>query len=175
MSDRCFPAGPIEWPPRPGDDRASRLRHLAACDACRVRWAADEPSRLFALLALDRPADEAWDAALDAVSANVRRDLSRMPIEAFRRRSGSGRASRVAGWVAIAAGVLLAAVVVWRAPRPSAPERSAPVAVVESAGLPLDGLAGVEWISVDERAAERIDFRVGDTQVTMILDKGLEL
>ena len=79
--------------------RRALLRHVHECAACRARWAAEDPSRLFAALAL-APPDE---AALDRLSAAVDRDIE---LQAAGRKGG-----RIYAAASIAASLTLAAVV----------------------------------------------------------------
>lgn len=139
-----------------GEARAETRRHLLGCPACRSRLAARDPARIFSLLGRVSPPER----VLDEVSRNVAEALG-----------GERRTSLWRSLAAAAASLLLAAVV----------------------GLPLlDGPAGPGLATapafsaaVPPRAAidllgpgketQVLDLTVGDTQVVMIFDEGLEL
>ena len=146
--------------------------HLAGCDLCRERLAASEPERLLILLAAERPADREWERALQAVSQSVRRTIHSQPVPL--RKSGWKRKAAV--WTAVAAGLTLAIIFGTRgsAPVPSGagPEGNAVFAVGSPTNEPS---SDIEWISTPRAEATRYDFVVGNAQVVMIFDQGLEL
>lgn len=154
-----------------GAERQTALGHLRRCAACRAGLAAVDPSHLFALLG----AEPLPAAILDEVSAGVAAALrQRAPAASGRRR-----------WLpvaAVAAGIALAALLsVALLERPGGPggaeglarrvdEPRAPV----GDALPV-GLAAVELLSSAGGRAEVFDLTIGETQVVMIFDEGLEL
>jgi hypothetical protein len=81
-----------------GPDRAAALAHVAACETCLLELGGEDPTRLFALLALE-PIPV---SVLGRVSAGVERS-----IDAEERHL---RGRRVASWLSVAASLLLAAV-----------------------------------------------------------------
>jgi hypothetical protein len=128
------------------------LEHVRSCAACRRGFVGDDPSKLFALLAL-RPIP---GKTLERVSSGVTAAL-----DGAERGPGEGR-RMVAG---LAAAIVLAALLGGALRGPLSPgsegetagERSH-VAVLSPAG-----------------AAPVVDLTVGDTQVVMIFDERLEI
>ena len=154
----------------PAGERERLLRHVAQCDACRQRLAAEDPSRMFALLAVDSlPAE-----ALERLSASVNRELDRTaPRRAATR------------WIEVAASVAAALVLagffgvfVLRQSQPApstapgAPPPTLPVAV--AATEQETPAAGVELIS-SPGEAQVMELAIGETQVVMIFDEALDI
>jgi hypothetical protein len=138
-----------------GEERRALLEHFHRCRPCRSRLVELEGAEaLFALLALDEV--PAW--TLSAVSAGIASDLSRPP------RLRWGAAS---SW---AASLLLgAALVAGFLARPPMPKPD------ETFSTPARGLrAGVAVLS-SPGEARVVDLTVGETQVVMIFDSGLDL
>jgi hypothetical protein len=143
--------------PLPEPARTESLRHVSTCAACRARLAAEDPSRLFSLLALGAPPP----AVLERLSRGVGEAVA-APAESDRRR-------RVAAVLAasLAAAALLGGVL-WRQ-SPGGTE------VARSAASP-PGPAIPATVEADASAAAHvIDLSIGDTQLIMIFDEGLDL
>jgi predicted anti-sigma-YlaC factor YlaD len=139
-----------------GDERARVLRHLVECGSCRQLYVADDPSRLFALLAFTPiPAE-----TLEAVSAGI---SDRMSGSEPRPR----RLALAAGWAAAAVLGVLTARTLFDPMRPTGRGGLDSVAVQHPR-------ADVEVFSpADERQV--VDLTVGDSQVVMIFDERLRL
>lgn len=140
-----------------GDEaRGTALAHLRDCAGCRVLWLAEEPSRVFALLAQATiPADR-----LERLSARI--DAEIRPA----RRRWLGAAS-------IAASVLLAALVAtvsWN--------HALPVASIAAVGSLEPGDAdamGTRLVALPGDDARVVDLTIGETQVLLIFDESIEL
>jgi hypothetical protein len=149
-----------------GSRRASALEHARGCAACRRLLLVDDPSRAFALLAA-RPIPP---AVLERVSSRVASAIATGDLAASDR---TARHVAAAGW---AAALLLAAGAAGLLSGPSeVPELSTPAvtrAVMASGEIGLQ--AGVEVLSSPGNA-RIVDLAVGDTQVVMIFDEGLDL
>jgi hypothetical protein len=154
----------------PADERTALLGHVRECADCRRRLAGGDPSRLFALLALETPPA----AALNRLSAGLNRELDRVA----RSRSGPGRLRSAAS---IAAALVLAAFLGSYALRQSAPGRAVAADVRPSgdaatlaayeAPAPAEG---VELLSTPGQA-QVMELAIGDTQVVMIFDEALDI
>jgi len=142
-------------------DRAELLGHLALCARCRAEVAADDPSRLFALLALSEPPP----GALERLSREVQRATA---VSAAPRR----RRWRAAGG-AVAASLALAAALggfLWRSippaghalavARPASAVEAKPVTMIELSQPP---------------SAQMLDMSIGDTQLILIFDEALDI
>ncbi len=150
--------------------RHRELREALEDPAARQRLAGDDPTRLFALLAT-RPVP---DAVLDAVSREVAAGIRREG-----RRPG---ASRWLAWGGVAAGLLLAATLAVPLYRPLGPPATV---VVDSGGgawadpvtpqETLPGREGLQLTLAGDARPQVFDLAVGDVQVVMIFDEGLEL
>lgn len=151
-----------------GEGRGHALEHLGRCAACRARLVSRDPSRLFSLLAT-RPIPQ---DTLEQVSAGVAKAI-REPS-----RAGAGPRPRWLVFGAAAAGILLAVVMAVRLVRTPPPTVSGPVphGVEESLAVAAGAVPhlAVELLNSDG-SAQVFDLTVGDTQIVMILDEGLEL
>jgi anti-sigma factor RsiW len=137
--------------------RRLMLAHLAECPACRARVAADDPSILFALLAVAPvPA-----AVLDAVSRETARHAG-LDREAFGSLAESAPGKR---WVAVAAVAMLTLVCGYATLRERIAE---PVAIVEQRRADVDVTPGTGVSQV-------IDLAVGETQIVMVYNGDLNL
>jgi hypothetical protein len=141
----------------PADERRRLLEHVRGCDGCRRTLAGADPARLFSMLALAPvPAD-----ALDRLSNRVREDVER---------AGGGRGRRWVGSAAsLAASLLLAGFLggVLLRHEGSMTDELAAVA-------PEAPASGVELISTPGEA-QVVELAIGETQVVMIFDKGLDI
>jgi hypothetical protein len=136
-----------------GEARGDALRHAAECPRCREALAASDPSRLFALLALD-PLD---GAALDSLSDNVMRQVE-------------GR-HMLRSLASVAASLLLAGIFgVYmmgnRGAGPTAALEPSPATPVASEGIELISSPG---------DAQVMEFTVGETQIVMIFDEAMDI
>ena len=139
-------------------DRNAVLEHVANCAVCREVVAAEDPSRLFALLARHPIPGDLLDDVSTAVMAGIDSETQAAPAP-----SRSRRLWAVGAW---AAGILLAAALslvprVEEVEPPQGPVDSVPratVMVLESPGQ-----------------AQVVDLALGETQVVMIFDQELEL
>jgi hypothetical protein len=152
----------------PGD-RHEALEHIRGCTRCRAEVARDDPSRLFALLALE-PVPE---ALLQRLSRNVddavdRELADRLPLRRW-------------GIASLAASILLAgffSTYLWTRGRPTgAPPLGGGVDLVEHVDAGPEGpLAPPAVIEVSSPGtAQVLDLSVGDTQLVMIFDKALDI
>jgi hypothetical protein len=151
------------WDASAGAEREALLSHLRECGACRSAWIAREPSRVFALLA----AAPVPAAVLDGVSRSVRQAIGHpasYPRAVPRLALPGGAACAAALLLSLAAGWLL-----------SMPGGGRPVlAEAPALSQPRGPHADVELLS-SPGDARLVDLTVGDTQVVMIFDEGLEL
>lgn len=161
MNEHVDPGGLRDPETLPESRRRELLAHAAGCAECRRRLAAEDPSGLFALLAVQPlPA-----GALERLSQRVEDELSRQ--------AAPGRAGR--NWrvtASIAASLLLAVLFgtyVSRRDVGPLPARAA-APVVEALAPPR----GIELMSSPGRA-EVVDVEVGGTRVVMIFDKELKI
>jgi hypothetical protein len=149
-------------PSLPEAERTELLRHVRDCAPCRAALAADDPTRLFALLASEPVPLE----HLERLSARLEAAVGDAP---------GRRRQRFGPWVAgaMAASVLLAAVLgslFW--PPGEAPGPLPPLAA--PAQVAGEARAGeVELYLPPE--AEVVNFSIGETQVVMIFNEELEL
>lgn len=146
-----------------GAERTAVLEHVRACGRCREAFLGGDPSRLFALLALQAiPGD-----VLLAVSSGISQETSGPVSTAASARTGRARSS---AW---AAAVLLAVTLGTFVFRPvSEPTRSELASI--GGGADRRPAAGVELLS-SPGAARVVDLTVGETQVVMIFDERLGL
>lgn len=150
--------------------RRALLRHVRECAACRARWAAEDPSRLFAALALAPPDDD----ALERLSAAVDRGIE---LETTRRKRG-----RIYAVASIAASLMLAAVVGSFllnddvAPPPDA-ARVPPIAALsaEAPGAPPEAEWSGVYLVASPGEARVVDLTIGETRVVMIFDEAFDL
>jgi hypothetical protein len=160
-----------------GSERDSLLAHVAGCRACRSVLVADNPSRIFSLLAGDPvPAD-----ALESLSSRVSAALDSEEKE--RRSAPAGHWRGVAG---LAASVLVAigfgALLTTRdlpAPRASSTAQPVGLAELRDPGEPATDawhtqVGGIEVLDSRGRA-QVLDLSVGQTQVVMIFDEELDI
>jgi hypothetical protein len=138
------------------ESRRRWLEHIRDCRSCRDRWIAEDPSRMFVLLGEVEP-DR---AILDEVSGGVMAAIRSEP--AATRWAPAAMLARSAAL--LAAGILLAAL------------------LLPFAGGPAPGRSQEEMLSRAEvevlsstGSTQVVDLTVGDTQVVMIFDEGLEL
>lgn len=138
--------------------RLALLAHLGECASCRNRLAAVDPTRMFALLALN-PLPE---TALEALSGRIDAELERsVPGPSWFGRAAAG----------LAASVLLAGLFgAWVRTHQVAGTQIAENAVRQASATPA---ASVRLLS--PVAANMIHVQAGDTRVTMIFDKALDL
>jgi len=152
---------------QPGGVRSGLLDHAAGCAACRERLLRGDASRLFALLALP-PVPE---RALDRLAVGLERELDRV---APRRRAPY----LLRTGAALAASLILAGffgVYVLRAPRagsPVAAVETAPAAVVAGE---MEAPAGEIRLISSPGEAQVVELAIGETRVTMIFDKALDI
>jgi len=146
-----------------GAERDSVLDHAAGCERCREVLAAEDPTRIFALLGR-RPIPE---SLLDDLSADVS-----AAIDAGVTPRGIGPARRTWAVGAWAAAVLLAIglVFVTDGEAPRAPFEET-VAEVTSMTTPRATVAVLE----SPGEAQVVDLALGETQVVMIFDREMEL
>lgn len=140
-------------------DRQRVLDHVRSCSECRDQWVGADPSRVFALLAVD----SVPEAALDRLTACIDAELERESTA--RRRRGLA-----AGGLSLAASVVLAVILgggLTRRP--------------ESSGTPFGGLEPVELpvaeiqLLASPGEAQVLDLSVGGTSVVMIFDRDLDI
>lgn len=152
-------APPGAWEDATGAERATALDHIASCTPCRDLLLAADSSAVFGLLAAEPL--PAW--VLDSVSAGVEAALDERKTRFLRPAAAAPLpwTRLAAAW---AAAVLLAALSSLYLLRPDR---------VTPSSSPL-ALAGVEVMETPS-AARVLDLTVGDTQVVMIFDEGIEL
>jgi hypothetical protein len=141
------------------DERTQRLERL--CRSADERARLGDPSRLFSLLALDRPPE------------HVRARLERRLEQGL----GSRRRARRARFGSLAASIALAAVLGgYLATRPGPAGSGSPgiaahaLAAAEAAAAPA-----VELLASPGSTAQLLDLAVGETHVVMIFDEALDL
>ena len=149
-------------------ERENALAHMRVCGPCRERLCAEEPSRLFALLALE----PIPDAALEQLSRRVSVDLDRESGGAAVRRRWPEVAS-------IAASLFIAVIFLGYSWMPSS-ETSAlagPVAIDAPASqfASADESPGQIQLISSPGTAQVLDLTVGDTRVVMIFDEALDI
>ena len=142
------------------DERRALLVHVRVCASCRERWAASDPTRLFAMLALDEPSPHDLDRLSTRVSVALDRES----------RPGSGRRR---AWTSVAAALILAGLLgsyLWT----GAPGTS-PGGV--DLGVPTGPTAAISEFELlsSPGTAEIHDLVVGDTHLVMIFDEALDL
>ena len=144
-------------------EREHALEHLGECEACQRETAAGDPTRLFALLAT-RPVPQAiLDEVSGRVAAAVRGE------EAVRVRLPSPRLRTASAWAAAAA--LAAALLL---PLAGGPGRTAPEDPAVAFAPAATPRAGVQVVS-SPGVSQVVDLTVGETQLVMIFDPGLDL
>jgi anti-sigma factor RsiW len=131
-------------------ERRQALEHIARCERCRARWTADDPSRVFALLAI---------APIPAVT------VEQVSLERIEKTPPPRRAFKVVAVWAAAACLGLAMLVSALRPGPS------PAVHVADRKM---GRAGVEVLEPRD-GARVVDLTVGETQVVMVFDERLNL
>ena len=149
--------------------RQEVLEHVERCPACRAELIASDPSRLFALLALEPiPAE-----ALEALSGRVTAELDRQDD-----RRGTGARWGLVG--SLAASLLLAGLFSgYLATRPALPTLDArgpatDVVEIEPSLGRTSSPGGIELIS-SPGEAQVLELSVGETQVVMIFDDELDI
>jgi hypothetical protein len=149
-----------------GELRRSALRRIAASPRERAGLVAEEPTRIFALLA----AEPLPEDVLERVSAEV--------ATAIRDRTAAAEWSPRRGiWAmaaALAAGVVLALTLGIELRRPlGTPATRAAGGSVATAGIAARPRGGLEVVPV-QGTARVIDLSVGSVQVVMVFDRELE-
>jgi hypothetical protein len=170
MSDRHLDPRQIDGFDRLGGTaRRAVLDHARACDGCRARLVADDPTRLFAFLDRQTPSEP----LLERLTASIDAELDRRPDRHARAPGGPL-------WGSIAASLLLAVLIgtylLSRPPGtgPAGPTATDPAAVERAEGVqPEQRGAGIELLSPTE--AQVYDLSVGETQIVMIFDRGLDI
>lgn len=157
---------------RPLVDRREQLEHLRRCADCREHLAADDPTRLFALLALV-PQEQAWNESL-TLRLGAALDG---PQGARSRWSGAGgRGWAVAASLALAA--LLGLAVLRSGDRLDVGGAAARVKAEETQRVgvaPPQRVATGSMELLSPADADVVRFEVGETTLVMIFDKSLEL
>ncbi len=154
---------PREFDALSGSERLAALEHLGECAACRRELAAEDPTRLFALLAARAVPPRALDLVFSAVAGAIRE--GRAP--AFRPRSR--RLLAASAWAAAAA--LAAALLV---PSGGGAGRTAVSGDVAALVPRTASRAGVEVVA-SPGVPQVVDLTVGETQIVMIFDPRIEL
>ncbi len=160
MSEHLDPATLEGFDELAGEARRRAVEHLRECAICRAELAAIDPTALFSLLSLQPIPEE----VLDQVSVGVSREIAA-------ERPAGRQPMRWLGWAGVAAAALIVGVLALRGvgtpgTDPGEPEFLPPIAVMEEERLEvLDPGEGVEVV----------DLTVGDSQLVMVFDKGLEL
>jgi hypothetical protein len=136
-----------------GRARDDVLRHASACARCRELLIADDPSRLFAMLALERPSGEALKTLSEKVMLQV------------------GEPRKLRSFAAVAASLLLAGIfgIYMMGNRVSGPT----AALEPMPELPVIS-DGIELIS-SPGDAQVMEFTVGQTQIVMIFDEAMDI
>jgi hypothetical protein len=160
MTDRAHPRlldGPA------GVGREEALEHLRRCEACRREATAEDPTRLFALLGARPVPRRILDEVSGRVAAAVRR------VEAVRPAFPSARVRMASAWAGAAA--LAVALLLPLAGGPGRRSSADAAAVLAPASAPR---AGVQVVS-SPGVSQVVDLTVGETQLVMIFDAGLDL
>lgn len=149
----------------PGPARSELLLHLRDCPACRAWLASRDPSRLFALLALE-PVPAAF---LERLTAAVDQAVPRV----------AGRSTGVERWglASLAASLVLASLVgayLWEREAATVPSGSAAERLVEAVEQPA-GPAFELLSSPGTATVQVLDLPLGDSRLVMIFDKDLDL
>ena len=149
------------------EKRRALLGHVAGCARCREVYTAEDPTRLFALLG-NRRLDP---GLLEEVSAAVMAGLDdSLPAPDWPERSWSLKA--VGAW---AAGILLAVGLFSFATRHWREQPPGPVTHVVDQIREVSQPRGEVALLSSPGQAELVALTVGDVQVVMIFDEGLEL
>jgi hypothetical protein len=147
----------------PEAERREALEHLRRCEACRRAAMAGDPTRLFSLLAARPLPRNVLDRVATGVSAAVRGGEF-VPVHL-----PSPRVRMVSAWAAAA--LLAAALLLPMAGGERRPGHEDATAVLAPAALPR---AGVQVVS-SPGVSQVVDLTVGETQLVMIFDPGLDL
>jgi hypothetical protein len=154
---------PLRSPSRAADrpDRGELLGHLARCARCRAELAADDPSRLFALLTLSEPPP----GTLERLSREVRRRTAASAVPRRRHWRAAGGAMAASLALAAALGGFL-----WRSTPPvgRALAEAWPAAAVEAKPVTTIELS-------QPPSAQMLDLSIGETQVILIFDEALDI
>ena len=147
--------------------RSELLGHAAECGACRERLAEGDPSRLFALLAVQPLPGEALDRLGSGLDAALDRIAAPGPAP-FRFRAAAGLAASLA-----LAGLLGAYLTLSPGPDPAlvALPSTPPAMLAREREVPA---GGVQLIS-SPGEAQVLELTIGETQVTMIFDEALDI
>jgi hypothetical protein len=148
----------------PEAGRLAALEHLRVCAACRRAAVADDPARVFALLAVRPIPEEVLDRVVAGVSAAVREGGRNSNLPFWPRRT-----KVVSAWAAAAA--LAAILLLPLAGRAPWPGQGGEEAVLAPAAV---SRGGAEIVS-SPGATQVVNLTVGDTQLVMIFDPRLEL
>jgi hypothetical protein len=144
----------------PENERRELLEHVHGCERCRRSLASSDPARLFSLLALAPLPADALDRLSERVSAGVDR-------------AAGGRPRRWAGAASIAASLVLAGFLGGLLLRHEGSVALEAVASTPTTAIEAP-LAGIELISTPSDA-QVVELAIGETQVVMIFDKGLDI
>jgi ferric-dicitrate binding protein FerR (iron transport regulator) len=146
-----------------GAEREEAIEHLRRCEACRTEAASEDPARIFALLAARPIPQEILEQVSTRVAAAVR------GAEALRPPVPSRRLRMASAWAAAAAlAVALLLPLGGGTGRPSSDDTAA---IFAPAASPR---AGVQVVS-SPGVSQVVDLTVGETQLVMIFDAGLDL
>ena len=143
-------------------ERGRVLRHVGECASCRAAWVEVDPSRLFALL----DAAPVPEAALDRLTARINDEIDAVEVVT------TGRGPRF-GWASLAASLLLAvAIGSYLVTRPDVGGGAGVAEVVATQEEQFAG-GGIEVMTPAD--ADVYDLTVGETQIVMIFDEGLDI
>jgi hypothetical protein len=149
----------------PESERKTALAHLGVCSACRRAAVAEDPTRVFSILAARQVPEEVLERVSRGVAAVLRGDPG-APSLAFRPR----RARIVSAWAAAAA--LAAALLLPLASRSPLPEgRDNGTASLARAPMPRPEPSGAPRTG----EPEMVNLAVGDTEIMMIFDPRIDL
>ena len=148
--------------------RRSILDHVRRCAVCRAALSRDDPSRLFALLALEAVPDH----VLERVSRRSAEEIVR------ERRRAAGR--RRVAWGALAASLLMAGWLgsyLWPPPGSEGPPLTPPAIVDAPRATAAEGAmpAGMIELLESPSSADVVEMTVGDVEVVMIFDEALQI
>ena len=147
----------------PSPRREALLRHLQSCAVCRAALAAADPSRLFALLALEPVPENLLDRLSEGVAEGIA-DSAAVPARGLLRRR----------WASIAASLLLAGAfstyLLDRDGQRTEPAPSPAISIAEERSAE----PAFELLS-SRGTAQVVDMSVGGERFVMIFDEELDL